>query len=120
MPTKQASAIECKKTNRRIEPSWPAQLFGRDLLKVTKQYVRRGIRASERDTEPAQQRAEEGVEHAGASKRQTECRVDAGQPRERSDRQHRRDGEGGIGAHLDCLAVGHPQPYGREAHKKAS
>src|SRR6266403_3682688 len=26
MPTRQASAIECQKTKRRIEPSWPNQL----------------------------------------------------------------------------------------------
>src|SRR5437764_2911695 len=26
MPTRQASAIECQNTNRRIEPSWPYQL----------------------------------------------------------------------------------------------
>src|SRR5436305_15013468 len=26
MPTRQASAIECQNTNRRIEPSWPNQL----------------------------------------------------------------------------------------------
>src|ERR1019366_5948066 len=36
MPTRQASAIECRNTKRRIEPSWPNQLVAVEATTIAK------------------------------------------------------------------------------------
>jgi len=66
-----------------------------------------------------EQGAEEGIEHAGGREGEAKRGVDAGQPGQRSDRQHRRDGDERVGAELDGPSIGHRQARGREAHQQA-
>src|SRR5204863_8503527 len=63
-------------------------LLGRDLLESAEQHVGGGIGAGQRDPEPAEQGAEKRVKHAGAGEGEPQCRIDAGEPGQRADRQH--------------------------------
>ena len=89
-----------------------------DLLQIAEQDVRSGIRSRQRDAQPAEQRAEEGIEHAGRGEGETERRVDAGEPGQRADRQHRRDRDQRIAHRPDGAAVFRDHLARRQAHEK--
>ncbi len=96
-----------------------AQLLRRDLLQVAEQNVRCRVGTRERDAEPAEERAEEGIEHARAREGEAERGVEAGEAGERADREHRRDGDERIGADFERPSVFRDDPGGREAHDQA-
>ena len=58
-------------------------------LQAAEQHVRRGVGAGQRHAQPAQQRAEEGIEPAGLRERQAQRRVGAGVAGDVAQRQHR-------------------------------
>src|SRR5262249_36420703 len=66
-------------------------LLGGDALQAAEQHVRGGVRSRERDPQPAEERAEERVEAAGAREREAERRVRARVARDVAEREHGRD-----------------------------
>ena len=68
-----------------------AQLRRRDFLKAAEQHVRRRVRPRQCHAEPAEQRAEEWIEHAAACKGEAEDGVEARVPCEVPEREHRHD-----------------------------
>jgi hypothetical protein len=52
---------------RRHQDRREAELLGGDLLQTAEEHVRGGVGPGERDAEPAEQRAEERIEHAGGA-----------------------------------------------------
>jgi len=67
-----------------------AELFGGDPLQIAEQHVGGGVRSRQRHAEPAEQRAEEGIQHASGREGEAERGVDAREPRQRADGEHRR------------------------------
>src|SRR5262245_33902255 len=52
-----------------------AELFGRYLLQVAEENIRRSVAAGKRDSQPANERGEEGKPPAGAGHRQSHGRI---------------------------------------------
>ena len=70
-----------------------AELVCGHLLHAAEEHVRGGVAAGERHAQPAHQRAEEGVEHAGVGEREAQRGVQPRVARERAQAEHQHDGE---------------------------
>ena len=95
-----------------------ADLLSGDGLQVAEEHIASRVAAGQSHAQPAEQRAEEGVEPAGLRQREAERRIHAGVAGEKAEREHRGDGEEGEPQLHQRFAEELQQSQRREAHQQ--